>query len=63
MELLFYDPIRQFNTVKAFLMDNYLAVPLQEIANGPVVIGYTSATLDCGDCTRRGVNKKPAFWQ
>ena len=39
-------------------------LPLEEITNdNGFVIGHTGASPQCADCTIRGTNKKPAFWQ
>jgi hypothetical protein len=43
--------------------DNPL-IPINLIPGPPYQppIGYTAATRDCTDCTLKGTNKKPAFW-
>ncbi|RZL08746.1 MAG: DUF4249 domain-containing protein [Pedobacter sp.] len=43
------------------LLPIYSTDPVTGIT-GPIT-GYTGASVDCADCTKRGTNKKPAFWQ
>jgi len=39
-------------------------LPLEAITNNNgAVIGHTGAGAQCADCTIRGTNKKPGFWQ
>jgi len=40
-------------------------IPITEIyaKNSPVIIGYSYASKPCLDCTTRGSNVKPAFWE
>ncbi len=45
-------------------VDN-INIPIDEVyvANGKVLLGYRSAGKVCVDCTLRGTNKRPLFWQ
>ena len=39
-------------------------IPVNAIARpGGPILGYTAAYPECVDCTLRGTNKRPAFWQ
>jgi hypothetical protein len=40
-------------------------VPLSSIVatGSPAVIGYTSSSIECSDCTIRGSNVQPSFWR
>lgn len=43
-------------------------IPVQAIIviapiGGAVIVGHTGSTPECVDCTLRGTNKKPSFWQ
>jgi hypothetical protein len=50
------------NTVKDFIINgNQNAV--QEISSMTSVIGYTYSSVQCTDCTIRGVVKTPSFWK
>ena len=52
-------PVNQANI---FSNPNY--VPLEEIFSPfGTVMGYSSTPRECGDCTTRGTNRRPAFWQ
>lgn len=47
---------------------NYQFIPVQAILviqriGGAKIVGHTGSTPECVDCTLRGTNKKPAFWQ
>ena len=43
--------------------DNPL-IPVDPIVQpGGLITGYTATTKECADCTLRGSNKKPSFWQ
>lgn len=46
----------------------YALIPVQAILyvspiSGAKIIGHTGSTRECVDCTLRGTNKQPAFWQ
>jgi len=42
----------------------YQAIPLLPIVRpGGPIEGYIAAPIECTDCTLRGTNKAPAFWQ
>lgn len=50
------------NQANIFSNPNY--VPLEEIFSpSGTVIGYSSTARNCGDCTIRGTNRRPDFWQ
>ena len=52
----------KLNQVNLFSDPNY--IPLEEIYNDVgVLTNYTGTQRKCGDCTFRGTNRKPAFWQ
>lgn len=39
-------------------------IPLGEVySDSGALIGYTGTQKKCGDCTFRGTNRRPAFWQ
>jgi hypothetical protein len=40
-------------------------IPVQAIQprGSPTILGYTAASRECVDCTLRGTNKQPAYWQ
>lgn len=40
-------------------------IPIDQLLEGPdgPVIGYSAATRECADCTLRGTNIQPVFWQ
>lgn len=39
-------------------------IPLGEVySDNGTLIGYTGTQRKCGDCTFRGTNRRPAFWQ
>lgn len=45
------------------LFNNNTWVPAREIWDGPALLGYHAATRQCTDCTLRGTNKAPDFWE
>ncbi|MFD0940181.1 DUF4249 domain-containing protein [Pedobacter boryungensis] len=47
------------------LFHSFILVPLDPLyaKNGTTIIGHYGTTKQCGDCTIRGTNKKPDFWQ
>lgn len=47
------------------LFQTKILIPVAEVMDetGSAVIGHTGAGSSCVDCTIRGTNKKPAFWQ
>lgn len=56
------------DTVPLNLVQQYFGtdgfIPVSEVFNeGGTIIGYTTSTIKCIDCTLRGTNKQPAFWQ
>ena len=57
-----------YNQVKAYFYYNpgsspYL-LPIEAIQPpGRPIIGFTGASAECVDCTLRGTNKEPSFWQ
>jgi hypothetical protein len=45
------------------LTDPLIPIDAIVLHPGTPPLGYTASTKDCVDCTVRGSNKKPAFWQ
>ncbi len=43
--------------------DTFKSIPLSPIYIGGRLLGHLGATKECADCTIRGTNKRPAFWQ
>ncbi|WP_182921425.1 DUF4249 domain-containing protein [Pedobacter planticolens] len=39
-----------------------IMVPIEEIKINNVIVAHKGTTKECGDCTIRGVNKRPTFW-
>jgi hypothetical protein len=63
--LLYYDPKYKKNTVVQYLYSGAL-IPVDKIFVHPGdlhPIGYTGSSRVCVDCTLRGSNKQPDFWQ
>jgi len=48
-----------YKDVKNYFTGHPGEMPLEELDG----FGYAKASKKCGDCTLRGVNKKPIFWQ
>jgi hypothetical protein len=66
----FYPPpdhIKYENQIDEFINYNkeklQILIPLDAILSGSQIIGYTATTPYCADCTLRGTNRKPDFWQ
>jgi hypothetical protein len=43
--------------------DTFKLIPLTSFYKGGRLAGHLGATRECADCTIRGTNKRPAFWQ
>ncbi|NCD70047.1 DUF4249 domain-containing protein [Mucilaginibacter agri] len=50
------------NEVERYILSG-IELPLYPVNSGGAAIGFMGAPPDCADCTLRGVNKKPTFWQ
>ncbi len=58
------DTVSLANLSKKFHGFEKQYIPIEPLSNaGGFLIGYTASTTDCADCTIRGSNKKPLFWQ
>ncbi|WP_316738073.1 DUF4249 domain-containing protein [Pedobacter aquatilis] len=58
------EPDTVFTKDGDMLFQSKVLIPLDQVANDSgVIIGHTGAGSGCSDCTIRGTNKKPAFWQ
>lgn len=58
-------PVDQVTTILAYHNKNfYPTTPVDAVQppGGPI-LGYSGASIECVDCTLRGTNKLPAFWQ
>ena len=62
-----FEGVNQVNEFINYDIGHYFPpyIPIDQILQGPhgPVIGYTAASSRCADCTLRGTNKRPAFWQ
>ncbi|QEM13765.1 DUF4249 domain-containing protein [Mucilaginibacter rubeus] len=58
----FVDPHTMSNTVNSNIIFGG-AIPVDPILIGGNLVGYTSSTVPCVDCTIRGVVKAPSFWK
>jgi len=61
-----------YNQIDEYINYHKIIIPVPEIPidaipnpnhNDPKPLGFTASTRECVDCTLRGTNKKPAFWQ
>jgi hypothetical protein len=43
--------------------DTFKSIPLTAFYKGGFLAGHLGASRECADCTIRGTNKRPAFWQ
>lgn len=59
--IIFPDTIPPNQAALAF--NNDTRVPAREIWDGPALLGYHASTKQCTDCTLRGTNKAPDFWE
>ncbi|MCH6198031.1 DUF4249 domain-containing protein [Aquiflexum sp. LQ15W] len=55
------DTIPPNEAVTAF--NNIDRVPAREVFDGMFFLGYRAATKKCTDCTLRGTNRAPGFWE
>jgi len=57
----------QVNTYINYLIghDPDPLIPINAIGGPPLgpIVGYTATTRACADCTLRGTNKRPSYWQ
>ena len=61
---LYFNPVTKNNDIPLYFYNgNKLNIPIAAVKQpGKPIIGYTSSSGICVDCTLRGTNKQPGFW-
>lgn len=55
-------PKTMVNQVQNTLINQPIYIPTRAIYSGPIIVGFLYSTVECADCTIRGVKQPPPWW-